>query len=441
MSKELKTINVSELCQTKATNTIHQHQLAIIIRNGTPIGFATDTKTAQKLINQRIWNTEDYGVPCKGISADTFGKKRFFIPTRQQASTNVACFSTDFIDDNWEKIQLNFSIENVEALAKIFHKDLFPHIKVRANNCKAIEYSNELQEFYCHHNSIVNPHITYEELAQEVDRLNKPIYFTKQTSTRGHSTPKPHAIIFPASTRPLFEQEGIDVETNSFRNFFSQGHDHISEGQVLELKYLKGGGDGSIIVVNKEPSRPIEHIIDSAYPLAEISLTQTRDLPPLVANYDLTKLEVGAIISAQIIQASLLGKAISKRIHTPTVGEQYITATGNPKTIELLQRLPLSSPITIKSNNNPRSFLQEAFTQEAWLKDPLWQDRILIKGEKRRKQFQDKIHNTLTQLFHQNDGHNLILVENEQGDVKLAITGSQEIARDMYTIERHLGIR
>ena len=447
-------VNISSLNDTQTRDHIRNKGGCIIYDRSTPIGIVLDNRNARALLGDRAWDINEYGHAISKIDAKLIKEKPWFIPQiHGTSSTNMVVFNEAFVRKNWQHIQLALDSKNTSQIANRFDLPTFPHVKLEAEEYNALQYTNNLDTPHFKVCRMRDDHIQFSELSDEINKLDTAITLTKKSPSTQNFHLLPIATALPISMLPEFEKSGVHITTRTPRDFFSQAKNIIDthEAVILGKHHGTKNDPERIIVVNNAPTENIQNILDATNQQSPLPLTQkSRHITNGPTETKLTKLEIGAVIAGHIMESRGRSRTmegdttsnivhrsgtVGSWVHSETHGRQHIAVTGNPKTIELLQKIPLSVPIDIRRAGKD-SFLQDAFIHSSWLSDTTSHDQILQIQSKSRVQYQNKIGNTLKQLFEGAKG--FAIVFDHEGQPACAITGSQEIACAMKTIERNL---
>lgn len=422
-------INISDLSNTKtACNRAKSRDGCVVVDRGTPIGVVISNDNAQAIIGDKIWDTDRYGHPISKITSSVIQNKEWFVPTiNERSSAHITVFNKEFLKSNWEQIQLSLNPKIVNQMAKDFNMNTLPHIKLEANNHEIIQSSPNFD--------FGQPYIRlhkfeksrFNDIGLEVNTLSTSVALVKE---KGHGTDLTQiATILPISWLGDLQDNQATIEEISSREFSYKKSKRILKPDTAYVLTHRLSVDGQIIAVNKQPTENIQTVInDNSLRFTRLDLDKTKEQTP--PNIKLSQFEAGNLIvefiKHAISKTTTISQLIPMRKRT-----QFFAASGDPRVIDLIQKVPASIPVTIKEASQKGLFRRAV--QDSWGRDQHERDLFLEHDKHLRKQFKTACDKTLTLL--RDDSPQVILVTDKEKDVVCVVTGDLEVARIMKALE------
>lgn len=430
----------SSLRTPSALQSIRSHKAVIITDKSQPKGIATDSETARLLVGDRIWDLTRNGLCTNQMCGSSFTDNDFFVVKKKDVSMNVVFFGENFINENWQDIQLALPAKFVTQMADTFNKPVFPHIALETLNTQFLKVSSNAQTPYVSLSDI-RKDLDYNGVSNDLNAYGSPL---KLVTKCGFSNPlqvRDYATLVPVKLTEHFENAGVEIIERSANAYFAKTKTDIPNNAVLSIReLLPANSEALTLIAPKDASPTIQSIIDAHSPTYH-----TLDTTPLRAPTQeesnerrLKNLQVAAVISAHITESEARNRTIGSWVTCPSGKQEFIAVTANKQSIDLVQKLALNNS-TYPRTAGEESVIQYAFDNRDWFRDQNLQYTVFEEGSKKRDHFSKIASANIKALFKHENSYTL-LEEKSSGDQCL-VTGSQDIARALYTIERAINIK
>ncbi len=421
-------INISDINNTKTTRNYTKNKGGcVVVDRGTPIGVSLSNDNAQEILGDKIWNIERYGHPISKVCSNVIKDKQWFVPAiNGQSSANMVIFNKEFIVENWDRFQLNLEPKLVENISSAFTLPVLPHVKLEAGNHEIIQSSPSF--------NFGEPHIKLNQLVKsefkdtglEVNKLDSSVALVREN---GHGNDLTHiTTILPISWLDEFKDAQIATEERSIRDFSLKKSTRTLEPDTAYILTHRLSPEAQVIAVNSQPSSDIQDIVNNrSTHFSCLGLDHTQEaLPP---NVKLTQFQAGNYIT-ELIEDAISKESTTSQLIPMRYRTQFFAACADPKVIDLIQKVPVSFPVTIKDASK-RGLFRRAI-QGSWGRDQNERTMFLETDSMLCKQFNIACDKALSLL--RNDTPQIIRVTDKEDKVVCIVTGNHEVGHTMKTL-------
>ena len=435
MTKEIKKIRLSELSHNGNLDDIKSDGIAIVTSSNKQVGIITNTALSQKLIGNKTWDTDRYGIAVSEIGQDTFMQRRSFIPLQGKESSNTHCFSQNFIEDNWEKIQLALPPKITAGIATAFSLSTFQHIEIDAKGLNAIEVSPDYAFAHTRIHRIRSADsnknsISFTELAEQINLYGRAIHLTQQ----GNGTKQDNvarAILAPISKLSEIQNSGIQIKHMGFQTIKRTTNIGMENDTAYVISHTKHPED-TFIAISPNASSALRNIVtpreDSPHLLSGTGVNIQADFALSAKNkYELCEKLNELFIELKDQKAT---KIID--VSTPLTQTRRIAITGNPDVINALKKVPTGDLYKAK-NIDPKSILFQMTAETSLFQCPKFIAARTQTSIYETDEFK-KLDSKITKLF-------CALYANEDSvsmNSDFAVTASPNVVAKVHDTRQHL---